>query len=72
MKAADTQLYQVTAPHFCAGIIVADGFIIKAAPILRWAYDRSLNAFEDYCVKKCWGVILISEPQGLLPVSPSA
>jgi hypothetical protein len=69
---ADAQLYQVTAPHFCAGIIVADGFIIKAAPILRWAHNRSLNSFEDHCVKKGWGVILISEPQGLPPIAPPA
>jgi hypothetical protein len=56
---ADAQLYQVSAPHFCAGIIVADGFILKAAPILSWAHDRSFSSFQEYCVKKGWRVVLI-------------
>jgi hypothetical protein len=63
MKVADTQLYQVTAPHFCAGIIVADGFIIKAAPILLWTRGRPFSSFADYCAKKSWRVFLISESQ---------
>jgi hypothetical protein len=46
----------VIALHFCAGIIVADGFIIKAAPILARALDHSLVVFADYCKDKGWKI----------------
>lgn len=42
-------LYQIIGPGFCAGVIVADGCITIAAPILNktrgWHWDR----FLMYC-----------------------
>jgi len=49
-------LYQVTAPHFCAGIIVIDNIVIKAAPILRWMIDKNVDYLTEYCKKKKWEI----------------
>jgi hypothetical protein len=49
------QLWRVAAPHFVAGIIVAqDGAIVAAAPILKWAYNRPFAWFRQYCKRKHW------------------
>lgn len=34
-------LWQVTAPHFCAGIVTTGDRVTEAAPILRWTIGRS-------------------------------
>jgi hypothetical protein len=49
------EVYQVTSPYFCAGIVVANGVFIKeAAPILAWSIGKHINWFKDYCEKKRW------------------
>lgn len=50
------KLYQISAPHFCAGIVVQSGRIVEAAPILRWAMGRRFAGFEWYCGQKGWKV----------------
>lgn len=42
MDALTEDVYQITAPHFCAGVVVAVATkrVIDAAPILRWAIGR--------------------------------
>jgi len=34
-------LIQITAPYYCAGIVVKNGIVEKAAPIGRWMIDKS-------------------------------
>lgn len=49
------KLYRVTAPHFVAGLVVAqDGVIIHTAPILRWAGNKAFAWFKKYCADKRW------------------
>lgn len=56
------QLWRVTAPHFVAGICVAqDGTITHTAPILKWANNRPLAWFQRYCAEKGWTVEPYSE-----------
>lgn len=55
-KIHNETLYQITAPHFCAGIIVENNVIIKAAPILRWMTDKDIGFIKEYCKKKKWTV----------------
>ena len=52
-------LWRISAPHFCAGVIVAqDGIVLDAAPILRWAcnkpwaYLRQWALRRRYCVER--------------------
>jgi hypothetical protein len=58
------RLFQITAPHFCAGIVVADGRIVIAAPILRrTANGRLFSWFEAYCKTRHWDIREVQHPQ---------
>jgi len=47
------RLYQVVAPHYCAGFVVDNyGLCIRAAPILRWAINRSISHLLRYLVEQ--------------------
>ena len=49
------QLWRVEAPHFVAGLEVAqDGDITNCAPIIRWAGGWTFAAFHAYCGRKGW------------------
>lgn len=52
---------QVTSSHFCAGVVVKDGIITKAAPILKWAKNKEFTDFSHYCASKGW-VLEVSKP----------
>lgn len=45
-------LIQITMPHFCAGLIVKDGRIINAAPILKWTIGKTVTRVKLYYNKK--------------------
>ena len=47
-------LYQVTAPHFCAGIVVDEYKCLEAAPILGWAVGRQRSYLRRYFKRKGW------------------
>lgn len=55
-KSLPMQLLQITAPHFTAGVVIVDGVVTDAAPIVNymrgWYHSRVLN----YCQRKGWGV----------------
>lgn len=48
--------YRVSAPHFVAGVVVYNGLIINAAPILKWCIGNRLSYFRGYCDKKKWQI----------------
>ena len=54
-------LVQVTAPHFCAGIILKDGIVTEAAPILRWAIGWRRARLSEYFREKGWKAIVVNE-----------
>ena len=55
-------LYQITAPHYCAGLTVNNfGIVSDAAPIINWAIGKNyLDVFRQFrkkgykieCVKR--------------------
>lgn len=48
-------MIRVEAPHFVAGCVYdREGFIVHAAPILRWAVGWQVSRFCRYCVRKGW------------------
>ena len=49
-------MIQITAPHFCAGIDLADGFVIEAALIVKYMHDWSQTKVLNYCRVKGWEV----------------
>lgn len=48
------RLIQVTAPHFCAGIVIKDGRCVDAAPILKWAIGKDWGYLTSYFRRKGW------------------
>ena len=54
-------LYQITAPHFCAGAIERNGRLIYAAPILRWTVGKTLAEVQAYAKRKGWRVARVEE-----------
>ena len=49
-------MYEITAPHYCAGLIVKDGVVVEAAPILRWAIGKAFTNVLSYFIRKQYRV----------------
>ena len=45
-------LIQITSPYYCAGLVVVEGYITEAAPILHWTVGRQINYVTAYFQKK--------------------
>lgn len=52
---------QVIAPHFCAGIVIADGYCAEAAPILRWCLRRDAYWLAAAFKRRQWATWVILE-----------
>lgn len=48
-------LGQITAPHFCAGIVFVARVCTEPAPILRYMRGWTVERVRDYCATKQWG-----------------
>lgn len=46
--------YQITAPHFVAGLVFQGGVVKVAAPIIRYMVGWPLGRTEAYCYQKRW------------------
>lgn len=58
-----TALVRVTAPHFCAGLIldiggrgVGETRVVEAAPILRWSLRQPWRVTLARIREKGWGI----------------
>lgn len=49
-------LFQITAPYYCAGLIVRGRFVVDAAPILRWCVGKSRPEVMNYFARKRFSV----------------
>ena len=49
-------LFQITAPHYCAGLIVRGRFVVDAAPILQWCIGKSRPEVMNYFARKGFSV----------------
>lgn len=54
------ELYQITSRYFCAGIEVAGGRVVKAAPIVKYMIGRSMEWVRAYCFKKGFTIIRVA------------
>lgn len=52
-------LWQITAPHFCAGLNELDGRVNDAAPIISWTIGRDVEWLCSYCRKKGWTMRIV-------------
>lgn len=51
-------MIHITAPHFCAGAVIINGRIVRAAPILGWTHGKSVQQGEAWCRRKGYEVLI--------------
>jgi hypothetical protein len=51
-----TVLFQIKAPHFCAGGEIKNRIIIKAAPIIKYMIGWKAEKLSDFCKRKKWDI----------------
>lgn len=47
-------LWRIVAPHFVAGLLVEDGYVTEAAPILGWATGGQWSKVRSYLKRRGW------------------
>lgn len=55
-------LVRVQAPHFTAGLTLAGGICVTAAPILAWCKGKSADYLRAYFKKKDWKAHIVHTP----------
>lgn len=48
------KLIQITAPHFCAGLVLVSDIVMLAAPIVKYMQGWTLLRVQAYCAQKRW------------------
>ncbi len=57
-------LLQLTAKHFCAGLIVQNGRVTVTAPILRYMAGWTVARVEEYAQAAGWTVTAVRAAAG--------
>ena len=52
-------LAAIDAPHFYCGIVLQDGVVVKAAPIVKYMKRWPRTRVRDYCAEKGWAVSVV-------------
>lgn len=53
-------LIRIDAYYFCAGVVVEDGFVVRAAPILKYMMGWSEGRVRSYVARKRWHLAAVS------------
>ena len=56
-KSERMTLLHITAPHFCAGAVVENGKVTRAAPILGYMRGWDPAKVKAYAARKGWKVL---------------
>ncbi len=65
---ADERLVRVESRYFVAGFVVRDGYVVKAAPILRYMIGWATSRAVGYVEGKGWTHDLLGRlPDGRAP-----
>ena len=59
-KKARTKLFQIDLGHAMAGILVLNGVVIDAAPILKRLIGKKEPAIRNYIKKKKWKITKVT------------
>jgi hypothetical protein len=54
-------LLQITSNYFCAGVVVQDGAVTRAAPILKYMRGWTIKRVRTYCKIKDWDCQPVSQ-----------
>ena len=55
-------LVQVTAPHFCAGIVLDGPTVVEAAPVVHYMRGWPASRAVAYCRRKGWAWRVVVVP----------
>lgn len=59
-------LARISAPYFCAGLVLENDVVVRAAPILGYMRGWSLERVSHYAKSKRWTLqVLRAEPNEL-------
>lgn len=47
-------MIRITSPYFCAGCVIENGLIVRAAPIIKYMIGKTPGWVRTYCQKKKW------------------
>lgn len=53
------ELLRITAPHFCAGVVLGE-LLNQCAPIIGYMRTWNMGKIRDYCQKKNWRMEVLS------------
>jgi hypothetical protein len=56
------KLVQITAPHFCAGLITHKGRVIETAPILKWMLFKTTREVWEWIKAKGYTIDVRDDP----------
>ena len=45
----EEEMYEITSPYYCAGLIVKNNTVIESAPIIKWMTGKNISEVEEYC-----------------------
>lgn len=62
------RLWRIVAPHFVSGLVVQQGQVVEAAPILEWTRGRPWPEIKRECRRRGWH----GEPLGFAGDVPCA
>ena len=65
-----TTVLRVVAPYFCAGVVLEEGVVVKAAPILGYMRGWSMSKCQNYARRKGWDYDSIDTVRERLPPNP--
>ncbi len=51
-QSSRSSMIQIIAPHYTAGLMIFNGRVIEAAPIVRWMVGKSIDYVYSYCQRK--------------------
>jgi hypothetical protein len=54
-------LAQITAPQFCAGLVLVDDVVTTAAPIISYMAEQgwTRDRVRDYCRTRGWSIRIV-------------
>lgn len=61
-------LVRITAPHFCAGLVMVGDRCTEAAPILAWAVGKGRDFLRSYFAGKQWNATICKPAPAGSPV----
>jgi hypothetical protein len=54
------KLYQITAPHFVAGLVTEANKVTESAPILGYMAGWYIGRVRSYCERKGWTCAIVN------------